>query len=84
MSYVQESLKAANETAAVLQRSLEQYWTPFTGHKVSVASTLAKLQDLLFVTASGQRTACSDDEQLVWFLLDCQFHGIVQDISNRN
>jgi hypothetical protein len=70
-SYVERSLESAKRVRDVVLDAMDAYWTPFEGHKVSRRSSVEKWNDFLFVAQSGQRTAASEEEKLVYFQLEC-------------
>lgn len=79
--YVLKSYENAVDLNNTIQKSLDSYWTPFEGHKVSIRSTNEKIKDWLLIAASGQRTAASAKENLVWFLLECQMLSLQRQFS---
>jgi hypothetical protein len=70
-SYVERSLESAKRVRDVVLGAMDAYWTPFEGHKVSPRSSVEKWNDFLFIAQSGQRTAASEEEKLVYFQLEC-------------
>lgn len=70
-TYVEAQLENARHLRDLILRTMDQYWTPFEGHKVSLRSSIQKWQDFLFLAQSGQRSAASGEEQLVYFQLEC-------------
>ena len=79
--YVLHSFNAAKETIKGVQQTLDAYWTPFNGHKVSARSTREKLKDLLIIADSGRKTASSEEEDLEWFILECQLLDIQKHVG---
>jgi hypothetical protein len=69
---VEHEFCGAIETEALVQRTMDSYWTPFEGHKVNRTATVQKWHDFLLVAQSGQRTAMSDKCRELWFRLECQ------------
>ena len=70
-TYVESKLESAKRTCDVVLGAMDQYWTPFEGHKVSLQSSIEKWNDFLFIAQSGQRTAASKEEELEFFKLEC-------------
>ena len=79
MSYVENLMENAQTTIASIDREMAKYFTPAEGHKVSRRSSVEKWVDFLFIAESGQRTAASDEEALVWFRLECQVVNQLRD-----
>jgi hypothetical protein len=79
MTYVEKQLENARSVQATVWRVMDEYWTPFGGHKVSFRSSKEKWNDFLLVAQSGQRTAASEEEKMVFFKLECQVASQLQD-----
>lgn len=70
-TYVERSMDGARHVIGVAYKTMDDYWTPAEGHKVSLRSSVEKWRDFLFVAQSGQRTAASEEERLQYFILEC-------------
>lgn len=78
-SIVNKSLANAKEISNRIFARMMEYWTPFEGHKVSPRSSIEKWNDFLKIAQSGRRTAMSEEEELIYFRLECAVYAQLKD-----
>jgi hypothetical protein len=78
-TYVEKSLADSLRVLDTVYNTMDEYWTPVEGHKVSLRSSVEKWRDFLFISQSGQRTAASEQEKLQYFILECVVKTQLQD-----